>query len=162
MTLDEEQADVLLRELALLHDSAILDEAVGYLIQKEERFPPIARIRLAYRSVNDAHSAARSALARAAEPAGDRGVPKWAHVWEWRRRQTLTARQAANTTALGPVEDRPPVRMRDFPQFEMAAADAYTLEEYEQIREAWIKAGSPGFGSVAELVGDVVGAPAVG
>lgn len=155
MTLDEEQAELLLREVALLHDPAILDEAVGYLIKREERFPPIARIRLAYRSVNDAHIAQRQALGRAAEPPGDRGIPEWVHVWEWRRQQTLTARQAANDTMRAPVDERTPVQMRDFPQFEHPDANAYTLEEYEQIRQAWIKAGSPEFGADDILIGAV-------
>lgn len=157
MTLDEEQAELLLREVALLHDPEILDEAVGYLIKREERFPAIARIRLAYRSVNDAHIAQRQALGRAAEPPGDRGIPDWVQVWWWRKQQTLTARQAANETTRGPVEDRPPVPMRDFPQFENPAPNAYTLEEYEQLRQAWVKAGSPKVSDVAELVGSAVG-----
>lgn len=156
MTLDEEQAEVLLRELALLHDPTILDEAVGYLIQREERFPPIARIRLVYRSVNDARTAARQALERKAEPTGERDVPEWVHVWWWRRKQTEIARQAANTKVGGPVELRPPVQMRDFPQMEPCGPNAYSMEEYEKLREAWIKAGSP-----RTAADEIVGADAV-
>jgi hypothetical protein len=164
MTLDEDQAEVLLKEVALLHDPAILDEAVGYLIHREERFPPIARIRLAYRSVADAHHAAAQALERAAPAPADRGIPEWVHVWWWRSQQTMTARQAANTTCLGPVEQRPPVGMRPFPQFAHLAPheNAYTQEEYERIRDAWVKAGSPELGSATELAAGVVHSAAVG
>lgn len=152
MTLDDEQAEILLKEVALLHDPEILDEAVGYLIRREERFPTIARIRLEYRAINEAHATARAALERREPPPADRGIPEWVHVWSWRRIQTETARQAANTTALGPVEQRPPVPMRDFPQMETPSPNAYSLEEYERIRQAWVKAGSPQCGSVADVL----------
>jgi len=157
MTLDEDQAETLLKEIALLYDPAVLDEAVGHLIQREERFPPIARIRLAYRSVNDAHIAQRQALERdVAPPPDERGIPEWVHVWRWRSDTTMAARQAANTKALGPVETRPPVKMRDFPQYENPGPDAYTMEEYERIRQAWIKAGSPRSESPAEVLDGAV------
>lgn len=144
MTLDEEQAEVFLLQFKLLHDPSILEEAVGHLIQREERFPPIARIRLAYRSVAGARDAAERALERRVEPTAERGVPEWVNVWWWRSEQTMLARQAANTTCLGPVEQRPPVRMRQFPQFPQPLdPNAYSMEEYERIREAWVNAGSP-------------------
>lgn len=161
MTLDEEQAEILLKEVALLWDSAILDEAVDYLIRREERFPTIARIRLEYRAVAQAHETAKSALERSAVPSpAERGIPEWVNVWWWRSEQTMTARQAANTTALGPVETRPPVRMRAFPQMETGEPNAYSVEEYERIRAAWVKAGSPGAsvdGILAATTADIPG-----
>ena len=156
MALNEAQSELLLRELALLNDPSVLDEAVDNLIDREDRFPTIARIRLAYKAVNEARSALKAALAYR-DVQGDPEIPEWVHVWEWHRRATLHDRQAANTTALVPVSDRPPVRMRDFPQFEnphpsdrgeptYADADAYTLEEYEELRQDWLKSGAPKFG----------------
>jgi hypothetical protein len=157
MTLDEEQAEVLLREVTLLHDAAILDEAVGYLIHREERFPTIARIRLSYRSVAEAHATAKAALERAAEPAGDRDTPEWVQVWSWWREKTLTERQAANGATHAAVGDRPPVRMRDFPQFDRPGSNAYTPEDYEKLRQGWVKAGSPKVGGVVEIAATTVG-----
>lgn len=155
MTLDEEQSEVLLESVALLTDPTILAEAVDYLIQKDERFPTIARIRLAYRSVADAHAAARAYAERSlpGPPASERGFPEWVYVYFWRLHQTDTARRAAQTEqpARVPVHQRRPVKMRDFPQFPHPAEDAYTMEEYERIRAAWVKAGSPKFDLTDEV-----------
>jgi hypothetical protein len=146
--LDEAQAELLLREVALLHDPSILNEAVDQIIRTEEKFPPIARIRAAYRTVNEARGREQRALEAAQErPYADGEIPEWVHVWDWHRRRTLTARQAAKEMAC-PVDDRPPVPARDFPQMRARhdQEGAYTQAEYEQLRQAWIAAGRPEFG----------------
>jgi hypothetical protein len=151
--LDEGNTEILVQELGYLHDPVILEAAVEVLIQREERFPTIARIRTSYRAVAEAQSTARAALERASEPAGANIVPEWVSVWWWHKGNTLTARQAANETTNAPVTERPPVRMREFPQLpQPLAPDAYTWPEYEAIREDWAGAGSPSVGSVAELI----------
>ena len=152
MALDEAEAEVLLKELALLHDPSVLNEAVDNLIRSEERFPTIAKVRLAYRAVNEARVAHRQALERATPAVGDAEIPEWVQVWFWRRKKTETARQAANTSARGPVEERPPVPMRAFPQEGRKDTDSYSMEEYEQLRQAWIAAGSPRAESAGQVI----------
>ncbi len=152
--LDEEQSEVLLRELALLHDARMLDIAVTQIIQRDERFPSIARIRATYKTNNEIAAASRAALARAAEQSASE-IPEWVHVWEFQRRRTQSARVAANTTSKAKPSYRPPVRMRDFPQQETDAPDAYTFAEYGEMLAEWVAAGSPSIGSALELAGAV-------
>lgn len=144
MALDEEQAELLVRELALLHDATVLYEAVSNLIHREERFPTIARIRLAYRSVNDARHAQQQAL-EAAAPGGDSDVPEWVQVWWWNLHRSRQDREIANEERFPncKVGERPPKRMRGFPQEHDPGDDPLTMDEYEQVRQAWIAAGSP-------------------
>lgn len=144
MSLDEEQAEVLLKEVALLHDPSVLDEAVTNMIQREERFPSIARIRTAYRFVNDARREEFAALRRAEPDGNPRDIPEWVHVWRWRSDQTMLARQAANTKASGPIGQRNPVKMRTFPHCAHLEPNspAYSWEEYKQLEREWVEAGS--------------------
>ena len=158
MALDEEQAELLMKEMALLHDPSVLDEAVTNLIQREDKFPPISRIRQAYRSVAEARRGFEAAL-RAAEPARDSEIPEWVSVWWWRNRKTESARMAANPANKGKrPEDWLALRMRPFPQCAHLADRgevAYSVDEYEKLRAAWAADGSPLVGGVAELVGGV-------
>ena len=161
MELDEAQAELQLREIALLHDPSVLDEAVDHLIRRDERFPTIARIRLAYRSVNDARTAHRQALEASAPAANDSRVPEWVQVWAWHRARTFGARVEANAAmALAPTKYRPPVRMRQFPQedFDPSGPGSYSPTEYEELRQAWVDDGAP-CASAVEIL-DVAGVSA--
>lgn len=146
MTLDEPEAEVLLREVALLADPSVLDRAISRIIRSEAAFPPIATIRSYYRAENEAGR--RAAIP---ESTGSSEIPEWIKVWYWHMRLTRSDRQKQNSTSRQAVDDRPPVRMRDFPQYVHPAPDAYTVDEYEEIRRAWVKAGSPSPGTVSEI-----------
>lgn len=161
MALDEVQAEVQLREVALLHDPEILDEAVTNLIRSEDRFPSIAKVRLAYRSINDARAAHQAAL-KAAEPPDDRGVPTWVDVWWWARHTkdekrtfpqcvdamsdyelTKEWRQMSGSTAPGNIVSATSKR---------SDPEAMTVAEYEALEAGWRAAGCPSV-SAQEVLG---------
>jgi len=163
MTLDEEEGELFVREVALLADPDILGEAVDQIIRREERFPTIATLRAYYRTCNDARKPRTPAL-----PRGDRddGIPEWVQVWFWHSSITRSDRQKQNTTSRQPVDDRAPVAMRPFPQMRGGYVDeftghihnddeplegAYTMEEYEAIRAAWVESGAPSISSAVEI-----------
>lgn len=153
VALNEAQTELLCREMALLHDPSILAEAVANIVRSEDRFPPIARIRSAYRSVAERRELERRAL-EAAHPAADTGVPVWVQVWEWHRRRTLLERQKANTTTNHPAEDRPPVKMRPFPQYaDHDPEHALSWAEYHALEEEWRTEGSPSVSAEEVLSG---------
>jgi hypothetical protein len=146
MTLDEEEGELLLKEVTLLHDPLILNQAVDRIIRTSERFPTIAEIRAQY------HAFARVKESTPALPTGPREpIPDWVHVWFWHTLRTRTTRQAARTTSRQPVEDRPPVPQRNFPQMANPGPDAYTMAEYHKIETEWLEAGAPKVGTVAEI-----------
>jgi hypothetical protein len=150
MTLDEEEGDLIVREVALLADPLVLNEAIDGIIRREERFPTIATIRSYYRTVADARRP-RALPERARET----DIPEWVQVWYWHTRITRPDRSKANTTSRQAVDDRPPVKLRDFPQYPHPGDDAYTMEEYEQIKAAWVKSGSPTVGTASEIFAGV-------
>lgn len=139
MTLDEPETELFVHEIAYLSDVAAAFDAADRIIRSSERFPTVAEFRAQYRAVRGYFSTTPAVP----EETGPREIPEWVYVWRWQLARTLTARQAANTRTRGPVEDRPPVRMRDFPQVENPAPGGYSMEEYEQIRSEWVAAGSP-------------------
>lgn len=141
--LEEDTPEVWRKHLAAL-DFEVADRAVGQCVDNLKFFPSVAEFREFYRL--ERHNQPKP---RPVEPERSDEIPEWVQVWWWRLNATRTSRQAANTTALGPVEGRPPVRMREFPQVD---SGGYSWDEYEQIREAWVKAGSPRAGSVAEVL----------
>ena len=161
MTLDEEEGDLFVREIARLPDTTTGLAAADRIIRTSERFPTIAEFRAQYRAC-----APRDKPALPDGPR-DTGIPEWVHVWKWHERQTLTERQAANTTSRQPVADRPPVGLPPFPQMRTGYMDEFTGAavnekdpppgaisdaEYEEIRQAWIEAGSPTIGSALEAL----------
>lgn len=157
--LDEGNTEALVGQLVLLQHADILDAAVDVIVKREDRFPSIARIRAAYRTVNEARQAATAAIERATDERPKSSVPEWVDVWWWRLNQTLAVRQAANTASRQPVEDRPPVRMRMFPQCAHLADPGevvYTQAEYDQLEREWVLDDSPRVGGVADLVGTMV------
>lgn len=160
MELDEEQGEVLLKEVALLHDPELLSDAVTNLIHREDRFPSIAKIRLAYRELNDARLAHQAAL-KAAEPPDDRGVPTWVDVWWWARHTkdekrtfpqcvdamsdyelTKEWRQMSGSTAPGNIVSETSKR---------SDPEAMTVAEYEALEAAWREAGCPSVSAVEVL-----------
>lgn len=155
MTLDEEEMELVIREVSLLADPLILNSAVDRIIRTSERFPTIAEIRAQYHAVAHAKQIATPALERG----GPReGIPEWVQVWRWQSARTMTERQAAREGTRLAVADRPPMPMRDFPQFDHPGPDAYTVPEYEAIRDEWVAAGSPTLGSVEEIIGTAISA----
>jgi hypothetical protein len=150
MTLDEPEMEVFVGELALLAEPLVLNQAIDRIIRTSERFPTIAEVRIQYRAYNEA---ARRPPALPEPPRGS--IPEWVHVWRWQTTRTLTERQAARKGSRQPVAERPPVPMRDFPQVEHPGPDAYTIEEYEQIKADWVEVGSPTVSSTAEILAGV-------
>jgi hypothetical protein len=126
-------------------------------VKLEKWFPSVAELREYARKVRrevEAEEWSAKAIARKESAPADVGVPEWVQVWWWHKNRTLTSRQAANTTAQGPVEERNPVRVREFPQLpQPLTPDAYTVEEYEEVRRGWVDAGSPRVGAVEILAG---------
>ncbi len=153
--LEDDTPDVWRKHLAPL-DFDVADRAVGQCVANLKFFPSVAEFREFYRL--ERHNSPRKWTP---EPEGSSDIPEWVQVWHWHRLRTMGERQAANTEyAHMKIAERPPMRLRLFPQEAEKGPDAYTLEEYERIRQAWIKAGSPEFGGISELVGELVGATA--
>ncbi len=150
MTLDEPEMAMLLEQVTLLADPLILNQAIDRIIRVSERFPSIAEIRAQYRACNEA---ATVRLPEISEARSD--IPEWIQVWFWQQQATRTERQVARDGTRQKVEDRPPVPMRDFPQYEHPGPHAYTNAEYDQIRASWIEAGSPSISAVTEILASI-------
>ncbi len=147
MTLDEPEAEILLEQVTLLADPLILNQAVDRIMRTSERFPSIAEIRAQYRACNEAATIRMPEIREART-----GIPEWIQVWFWQQQATRTERQVARDGTRQKVEDRPPMPMRDFPQYEHPGPHAYTNAEYDQIRASWIAAGSPTISAVTEIL----------
>lgn len=141
MTLDEPETDLFVHEIGHLSDVAAAFDAAERIIRSSERFPTVAEFRAQYRAVRGYFNEPPPEVPE--EAARSTGIPEWVFVWKWQLARTLTERQAARTGTHLPVAERPPVKMRDFPQIANPDPDGYTMEEYEQIRADWIAAGSP-------------------
>lgn len=140
MTLEEEEGELFLREIARLPDATTALAAADRIIRTSERFPTVAEFRAQYRAVEP-----RTAARALDEPGRRDEIPEWVQVWRWHTNRTLTERQAARP-GVRPVAERAPVKVRDFPQFEHPGPDAYSMAEYEEIRGEWVAAGSPTMG----------------
>lgn len=149
-TLDEPQTSLFISEIALLANTTVANAATDRIVRTSDRFPTIAEFRAQYRANNEA--ARRPALP---PETGRDGIPEWIHVWFWQMQRTRTERQAAREGTRRPVDERAPVKMRDFPQYDHPGPDAYSLDEYETIRSDWAEADSPTVGSVAEILGAI-------
>jgi hypothetical protein len=168
MTLDEPETELFVHEISRLSDVTAALAAADRIIRTSERFPTVAEFRAQYRAVRPHFQRDEIPKAtEAEEPPRSADIPEWVHVWRWHLDTTLTERQAANTTSRQPVADRPPVRMRSFPQERSGYLDeftgqarnekdpppgAYSMDEYEAIRQQWIEHGSPRAGSFAEAL----------
>jgi hypothetical protein len=146
MTLDEEEGDLFVKEISLLADPLVLNAAIDRIIRTSERFPTIAEVRAQYRASNTA-----GRYPALPETTGRTEIPEWVHVWRWHLDATRLERQTKNETSRQPIADRPPVPARDFPQMQTPGPNAYSLDEYEEIRQQWVEHGSPRFG-VAEAI----------
>jgi hypothetical protein len=169
MTLDEPETELFVHEISRLSDVTAALAAADRIIRTSERFPTVAEFRAQYRAVRPHFQRDEpDEIPETTEEAPrESGIPEWVHVWRWHQQATLTERQAANTTSRAPVAERPPVRMRPFPQERHGYADeftgnarnekdpppgAYSMDEYEEIRQQWIEHGAPRAGSVAEAL----------
>jgi hypothetical protein len=129
---DDEKASYF--EAALLHleyDWALAAATVGLITW--QYFPSWAEFKEGYR-----------AQKRLAEPVGEqrsaeepeykRGIaaPEWVWVWSWCRGWSPTA-------ARDPVEERPFPQQANY----VDVTKAMTTDEYEELRDEWVSAGSP-------------------
>lgn len=138
MTLDEPETELFVHEISYLSDVPAAFAAADRIIRTSERFPTVAEFRAQYRAVRPHWQA--DAIP---EQTGRDEIPEWVFVWKWQQARTMTERQATREGTRLPVAERAPMPMRDFPQYAHPGPDAYSMQEYEQIRADWVAAGSP-------------------
>ncbi len=119
--LEAETVKVWLVEIALLADGEVAVETARRMIRETDHFPSLREFRAAYRAVAEAKRAKVRALEEARRPTR---LEEWVYVYKWAR-------------AAG--------ELRPFPQQqEWADPDTVMSEtEYAQLREQWLKAGTP-------------------
>lgn len=129
-------------------DFEVADRAVAQCILNCEFFPSIKTFRDFYRL--ERHQARPQEATEVREPTG---VPEWVHVWRWNLERTRLDRQVANEARYPRLkpEERPPKKMRDFPQQADPGPDVLTEEEYERVRIAWLNVGAPRIGEAEEV-----------
>lgn len=104
------------------YDAALAVDAAALLSQRQRERPTVADLRAMIQKLRT--DRAPKGLP---ETTGKKGMPEWVSIWDWCRNH------------------REPRYLLPFPQQEphVDSTETISMEKYDELREEWIKAGSP-------------------
>lgn len=121
--LEPASALVWMNDVSLLAEFEVAQAAAAKIVRSADKFPTIHEFRVAYRAVLET----QAPLPSLEPPPRETKRPEWVDVWGW-------ARSVGDERWLPQQEDQ-----RDLSRPRMS------LDEYAELREAWLVAGAPMF-----------------